>query len=415
MFLTNILPAYFAGAFGSFFGLKTAPALAFRKLSSTSFESREKDRYAYRSVISGIRRIFNFPVRGQRKTFNSNTLIYDIDPAAGADRTAFLRYNDVKEPLDVLTADDLLHYDSSTDKLFFILASLPVQLHLLVFGLFKKDRSGLNALLKNLLICRNMLRMNVDFRKLHFYMFSIYDANSAFLSYCLMEKGTMVSQVTSEVPLYKWNHIILTDELILCSAYQQLELAALKETLRYKSVKLFSPESFYKIAHLYTQEQPKNKSVGFYSTGGWVRTKLGHIDQGTDLEKNEAKILSDLDAILKEKKELSLIVYPHPREWDYARKNNMDLFDHYRTLIPSASFRLQEPGVAGNTLFDDTYVAVCYMTTLIFERAHAGRRSVIAYYKEKGFPLAKSSGALMIVGDKSELRQAIATAYYEQT
>ncbi|MGZ3885085.1 MAG: hypothetical protein ACXVPQ_02285 [Bacteroidia bacterium] len=411
LFISIILPRYFAGAVNCVFSPGSYSSLAFKKLCSTSFESQEKHRYSYRSVISGIKRLSGYPVLKEVQKITGTQFIYDVDPGSGPARIKFLEFNGIAADFEMLSPPALLYYNSKADKLLFFICTLPVQLHILVYGLFKKDRSGLNALLKNLLLTRNFLSLNIDFKKSHFFFFSIYDTNSAFLSNCLMRKGAFVSQVASEVPLYKWNRIIITNELILCSDYQRVELDTFKDTINYQSVKLSGPETFYKIAKLYTQEQPKNNSLGFYSTGGWVRKKLGHVDQGNDMELHESKILADLAEILHGSGMPKLVIYPHPREWSYYDHSEAALREHYQKLIPGISFTLQKPGTPTNELFDEVYLAVCYMTTVIFERAHAKRKSVIAYFQEPGFPLVKSAGHLHMVSDKKELEDIIRSAY----
>jgi hypothetical protein len=133
-------------------------------------------------------------------------------------------------------------------------------------------------------------------------MFGIYDTNSAFLSYCLMKNSSCVHQITSEVPIYKWNKIIVTNELILCSEYQFAEIEAFKQTVVFDTFKLFGPELYYKVSDLYEKPAQKNNKIAFYSTGGWVRKKLGNIDQGVDIEFFEEKFGDYIDRIEVEEK-----------------------------------------------------------------------------------------------------------------
>jgi len=402
---------YFSGVFGNVFNNGSNSALAFKKLVGTSFNLPERSRYSYRSVLSGIKEVFSIPVQKKAFDVNGKSIIYDVAGNTGSIREEYLDFYNIKDKFYFISSKDLSFFNSGNDKLFFLFCTLPIQLHLIIYGLFKKDRSGLNLVLKNILITRNFSALKSEVKNKKVYLFSIYDTNSAFLANSLIKNGFYVSQITSEVPLYKWNKIIITNELIICSEYQKAEVDEFKDTIRFNELKLFGPELFYKISGQYQSAPNKNFNIGFYSTGGWIRNKLGHIDQGTNIEVFETKILNDLNTILSKKKEISLIIYPHPREREFFNNSESELHDYYKKALPSITFKINPVNKPANMLFDDVYLAVCYMTTLIFERVHAKRRSVIAYFKEKDFPLKNNLESLSIVKDIDELQRTIEMTY----
>jgi hypothetical protein len=121
--------------------------------------------------------------------------------------------------------------------------------------------------------------------------------------------------------------------------------------------------------------------------------------------------LADLSAILKNYKELQLIIYAHPREWKFYENSATALQAHYQNQFPDLNFQLNDPSRPSNTNLDEVYLGICFMTTLIFERMQARRKSIIAYFQEKNFPQKKQFDYLKIVENKSELENEIRSAY----
>jgi len=244
------------------------------------------------------------------------------------------------------------------------------------------------------------------------YMFGIYDTNSAFLSYSLMKNNSYVHQITSEVPIYKWNKILITNELILCSDYQFVEIEAFKKTVLFDTCKLFGPELYYKVADLYQLPAVVNNRIAFYSTGGSVRNKLGNIDQGFDIEFFEEKILKDIDECLSDFKALELIIYPHPREKVFFNHSIELLYKHYEKFLPNCKFTIKTENILTDEFFNECYLAICFISTVMFERVHAKRQSVFMYHNEKEFPLKHNVDYLHFINSKNELKMIINKCYF---
>lgn len=410
----QLFNTYFLGLFSKLLKQNTKASIAYKKLLSTSFDIQETHRYSYKSLLSGIKQVIHYPIQNTKNNYfekNNSSIIYDVSANDEQDRTRYLNFYNRNERFTYISSQSFCYFDNLLDKLLFFILSLPIQCHMCIYGLFKKDLSGLRTVLRNILITRNVIKLqqNIKFKKI--YIFSIYDTNSAFLSYSLMKNNVNISQITSEVPLYKWNQYIVTNELILGTTYQLEELKRFKSTIKFDNQVLFGPENSYKTSHLYLNPQPKNNRLGFYSTGGWVRNKLNHIDQGTSMEAFENEILQHLNSILSERKDILLVIYPHPRERIYFNHSEKELMSFYKKYLPDANITLSNSNKTSNECFDDEYIAVCYMTTLIFERAHAKRQSAILYYKEKDFPLTKQIPYLSFIDNQNELKEFINSNY----
>ncbi len=414
MISINVITSYFSGLFFNSIGRGSKSALCYRKFTGASFDLPEKDRYSYRSLLSGIKRVYTFPIQKAIKNkghANRKIIVYDLNSDAEKSRIEFLNYYGIKDDLVFIASDKIRHFNSGLDKVAFIIVTMPVQVQLMISGLFKKDKSGLSSILKNILLTRNLVRFAIREKASRVILFSIYDTNSSFLANSIMKKGIYVSQVASEVPLYKWNKVVVTNELILCSEYQEYELNAFKDTVLFDRYTLFGPELYYKVADLYKDAPVKNNKLGFYSTGGWLRKKLGHADQGLDIKFYEAKILEDLAIILRKRKDIELIIYPHPREWINFSGSEVEMRKFYSSFLGDTAFKINATGKSTNLIFDEVYIAICYMTTVIFERMHAGRKSAFVYFKEKGFPVKKDIKKLSIINNEVEFEEFIMSCY----
>ena len=270
MTLFFLVLSYFKGMFFYVIGETNRASLSYQKLFNSSFNLPEKYRYSYKSVLSELRKVVNIPVKLDRneltESIHNSSIVYDLSDVSKKERIHYLRFYGIENELVFVTSQELIYFSSFGHKVWFLFVTISIQIQLLVLGLFKKDISGLSFVLKNILITSNFLRLSKRQKIKDVYMFGIYDTNSAFLSYSLMENNRFVHQITSEVPIYKWNRIIVTNELILCSDYQFTEIEAFKKTVEYDTCKLFGPELYYKVADLYQLPAVKNNKVAFYST-----------------------------------------------------------------------------------------------------------------------------------------------------
>ncbi len=393
------------------FNINSNRNLTFKKLVSTSFNVQEKHRYRFKTVFAGIKKVYLLPIVKFPVIVHHTILVYDVNAYSKQDRLNYLQdlYPGIKN-LQFISAEEFLGYKNNSSKLFFLIITLPIQFIIIIIGIFKKDKSGINSILSNLLITCNLVRSVKQLPPFKLILFSAYDTNSAFLNFNLQRMNVTVTTVTSEVPLYKWNKIIITDILHICSEYQLEELKQLPG-IKYKTIEIGKPEKYFEVKNLYNAPPLLNFKLGFISTGGWVRNELSNINQGIDIEYFENKILKDLNNILKKYKQIELIIYPHPREVSFFNKQEGDIVEFYKKLLPDINFRVNLSGMRTNNLFNEAYLSICFMTTTIFERLHAKRRSAIIYFKEDIFPGNFSSDYLYFISTEQELDHLIQNTY----
>ncbi len=410
--MSKVLINFYISLLYYLLGIKSSYLLAFTKLVSISFDIKEQHRYKYKNIFSSFKKILKAPVLKHRQLEQVTFAIYDLSINSKELRSAYLNNLDTKyQHTEFIAGNDLIYFSTVLQKIIFIFCILPAQVLLCIYGFIKKDKSGISTIFINVLktfnCVENLKKSNIK----NSVLFSAYDTNSAFLAQNLIRENIYVSTVTSEVPIYKWNQIIITNELILCHEYQKNEVKYFHNTLIYDTLLLGKPEEFFCVENLYTQQQSKNLNIGFLSTGGWVRNKFGHINQGTNMEDNETKILISLNAILRKHYQLNLIIYPHPREFKYYNNSISELTKHYNVFLKDISFTINSNNTNSNKLFDDCYVALCFFTTLIFERSFAKRNSAIVYFKDNHFPLANKDSWLSIINTKEDLENYLILKY----
>lgn len=411
MFL--IFNIYFLSLLNYCIGSLNKYGLSFKKLIGISFNLQQKYRYKYSAVLSGIKQIYTLPIKPIPFSFINKDVIYDLTMDSESIRLNYVNSVSKSSVGFVFVAgSELLVYETTFKKAVFLFLSLPIQISILLAGVFVRDKSGLNCLPANLIAAYNLCVLCKRAKVKYLEMFCVFDTNSVFLTVCLQKINVTVTSYTSEVPLYKWNKILVADHLRVCLDYQKTEVEMFNQSIIYNTLSFVEPETYYKAKHLYAQDQEYSNKLGFVSTGGWIRNKLDHIHQGLDFETYENKILTDLNEILKDEKHISLVIYPHPRELENCKGE--ELRNYYVEKLPDVKFEINNTNIASNQLFNETYLSICFISTLIFERLYAKRKSAIIYYKEDCFPLPYKSDFLAFVQNKTDFKKLIKQTFHHK-
>ncbi|MDQ3048635.1 MAG: hypothetical protein M3R27_13885 [Bacteroidota bacterium] len=223
------------------------------------------------------------------------------------------------------------------------------------------------------------------------YFFCIYEKDSNFISLALSKNKIHSYKISSEVPLAVWNRRIVADKLCLCLFYQFEELDHFRDSVFYNQLLLWGPERSHIVKPIYDRspeilkELKLNESnIGFYSTGGWIRKKLGHLEQGLNFIDNETIVLEVLMKYCLENKK-KLLVFLHPRE----KKSEFlaETKQHYKQLLNRVDYDFANLDEPTSALFHKVNVAVAYTSTIVFERVYFGFKTLILPLGFKDFPL----------------------------
>jgi hypothetical protein len=248
--------------------------------------------------------------------------------------------------------------------------------------------------------CLFLLR-KYKIKKLHF--FCIYENDTNLMAYALMKSGISINKISSEVPLSFWNKIVVADSLSLCFKYQLDEYNLYKDTMYVKEVQDWIPESSFEIDKCYTSKTYliKKGTIGFYSSGMWLREKLGRIDLKDNALDNEKNLLNLLLGFVKENSTYKVVVFLHPLE----KKNLQDTMGYYNGL--SKNIELADLSIPNTKQFYNAEVGVTLFSTLSYERLFWGFKTIIYPLGHDDFPVKNSNFNNVCAKSEEELRMKL--------
>lgn len=230
------------------------------------------------------------------------------------------------------------------------------------------------------------------------FFFDCYQNDANLLAFCLMKNGVYVNKIPSEVPLKFWNKVMVADELKFCFRYQEDEYNAFRETQFVKAHSHWIPElSFNSLDRGFKICATPVNTIGFYSSGMWLRAKWGRIDLNDDAQKNESHLLNMLAEFTRSNTGVKLILFLHPIE----KANLEQTIAHYNTL--SIQYELAETGIANDMQFHKADLAVMLYSTISYERIFWGYKTLIYPIGHDDFFAVKSNFTNVLLRSGEEL------------
>jgi hypothetical protein len=224
------------------------------------------------------------------------------------------------------------------------------------------------------------------------YYFNIYEPDSNITSYLLNKLNIKTVLITSEVPLHFGNTRMIGTEIDFCFGYQLEEYEKYKNTIVAEKVNLLVPETVFETASYYIKNNnfstPKN-TIGFISSGMWLRKMLGDADSGLNELENENLIISYLKEFVSSNSSVKLIIYLHPIE---KNKANFELTkEHYKEIFENKEPEFAPLNTPSALSFNNSDVCIALYSTLLYERIFMGFKSIIMPLGINDFPITDSS------------------------
>ena len=272
--------------------------------------------------------------------------------------------------------------------LFFLITTF---IPIFISSLFAKNKYHYPLLIREILECFCLQEILLKHKIKAVNYFCIYERDSNICSYILMKNGFFINKIPSEVPMYFFNKVIIANQLSFCFAYQKEEFDKYKETMFVEKTELWAPEQILLAPKRFFNEGHKLSpmyDIGFFSSGNWLRFKLGDIDLGHNDKENEEYVFQELIKYVKAKK-LKLRIFTHPLE---KREENKVLTEkyYYQSLqnveVSMADFN--KPSIEG---FDEIKIGVSLYSTLMFERIYLGFKTILTPFDYDQFPIKQSS------------------------
>lgn len=377
-------------------------------LLSTTFRIPEKDRFSLlKTLLYLLRSVVKTPVK-KITLPTSDKLIFDISSSDRDLRINYTKYFTGAQAIDYTDYNSLNVYPSFSQKIVCVLVFcliLPVFAFVALF-IPKEKRAAASLLIEEIIVLSNLLWICRTNNIKVTYHFSIYEVFSNLFAEALLSEQIKVVKIPSEVPLAMWNKKILASVLVICNAYQLEEVEAYKETMLFDSTEFWGPELILDIKDLYKKEGHSKPefTLGFYSTGGWLRKLLGHIDQGMKIEEQEMKVKRVL-AQYALKKGISIGVFLHPREKkeEYLEHTKK----HYEQVFRGVNYTFMPFDTANNKMFNKVDLAVAFNTTIMYERLYCGFKCLLVPLELNNFPLVNSPIKNICAFNEEEMEKKI--------
>jgi hypothetical protein len=318
---------------------------------------------------------------------NSHKVIVDVGFASVQNRKDFIACFTGEVINEHIGLSALRSFPSFFQKLSYLILTLPLALVLFIASLFSNKKINYALLLESIVINENLIEVVENTNTVYF--FCIFELESNFYAYSLINSGKKVIKVSADVPLTMWNRNIIASSLVLCCAYQLEEVKAFSSTMEIDELLFWGPEKYHEFKELYSsQVQNKNSnSIGFYSSASWVRRADGDFEASNLFEHEEA-IYKVLNRLLDLDQALELTVFLHPREkrGEYAKKS----LEHYGDIFKGNRFKIADVTIPSANSFNLVDLAVSVGSTLIYERLYCGFKSVF-YQDENEVPIKGST------------------------
>jgi hypothetical protein len=276
----------------------------------------------------------------------------------------------------------------------------------LIRNVFAKNRGNVAMQLVFVAECAALLKLCKQLKIKNMYDFAPYliDSNWAYL--LCRDSIANYCKLPSPGPLYTHNHTLLCDTLILSNHYQFEEIARYSN-VKFKEVEKWLPEyAFTYIDRYLSHPATREKTIGYYSHGGWLRAHEQHADDGLNIPHAEHILLQHLAQFVAANPDFSVIVFPHPRE----RKEEIweRTLAHYSSYFESEQqFKIIEKDIRTAYSFEKVDIAMAAFSTILYERLFCGYKTLIGNYGIPNFPMEGSSLNAICFDSYDQLQQLI--------
>ncbi|MEM0999676.1 MAG: hypothetical protein AAGN35_21640 [Bacteroidota bacterium] len=329
--------------------------------------------------------------------------VYDSRPEGAPLRQPYLQFYAGESPSVLFPWVNMLFAVNGWQRFCFLLFLPGFVFTSLIVGLFPKYRT--NAALWSYEFVRAcnirlLARMHGTAR---LYYFCIYVKESNFCARLLMRDGVEVIKIASESPLTFFNRAIIANRVVLCTRYQEEELAHFRKTIFTGQIDLWAPEQTLNHVFRYAPRDLPTppQTLGLYTSGGWRRIERYDSDMGLGYHESEAMLHEHLKAYLAARTDVRLILFMHPIEKDtperFEKAKNI-----YRELL-GERIEFADPDLRTSQAFDLVDAAVSIFSVVMYDRIFCGFKSVLAPYEIRDFPISDTSLAGIAAKSRADL------------
>lgn len=333
----------------------------------------------------------------------SNSAIYDTNEASYNLRKKYLSKFYTEKDYSNISKDNLIKFLPVYAKVFLFILLLLNSIPTFLINLFKNNKLKNGLKVRQFAECVSLLYLCKKNNISKVYYFNIYEPDSNITSYLLNKIGIETILITSEVPLHFGNTKMIGSEINFCFGYQLEEYEIYKNTIFTNKIKLLIPETVIDTANHYLNNDfnTVKNTIGFISSGMWLRKILGDADSGLNELENENLIINYLKEYLLLNSSTKLIIYLHPIE---KKKESFELTNaHYKSIFNETDVTFAPLNTSSALSFNNSDVCIALYSTLLYERIFMGFKSIIMPLGIKNFPIPQSSLDKCSAKSKDEL------------
>lgn len=258
----------------------------------------------------------------------------------------------------------------------FLLILCPV---LWIAALFRSNKANLGLLLVELVeVSLLEAQLNYFSSVRRIILFSAYEKDSCFQAAWLMqERKLSVQIVPSTNPLRNFYKKGICTIFTFTAAFHPEEFEVIRKDWVFAETINWPPFGYEEVLPLLpSYKKPTPLTIGYFSSGNWLREKLGHASWGANEREAERALLACLQQLLIDQPEFRLTIYLHPLEkrkvehLDASRRFYHDLFGETISYAP-----LEFNSVTSFELVD---IGVTVYSSTAFQRLFAGMKTLLA-------------------------------------
>ncbi|MBN8703651.1 MAG: hypothetical protein J0M08_11340 [Bacteroidetes bacterium] len=412
--MISVLVLYLRCVFAANFSSKNSDfEIAGRKLTGRTYFYPEK---AYSNLLLLVSTFFQVAKQLNKTTVleqlaNSGIYIYDTNTKSKTQRIEYVEFFSGEKIEGLFSRNDVFTTQSFFKKLWILLGCFLITIVFLPLTVLSKTLRKKYSLLPLEYASSVALKYLVadnKIKKVHF--FSAYERDVCINSLLLKKINVYTNIITSEVPLFLWNELLIANSISICFKYQQEEVAFFDKTIKYEKLNYWAPEIYLEIRKIYADNSEKKykSKLGFYSTAGWLRKKLGHLDNKKD--EFEIKVLDALMEVCKRNK-MPLLIFLHPLEKKHKEETNA-----YYSSFNYQNISYADESKSNIELFYQAELVVTFFSAIAFERLFYGHKTLLfPINRYPNFPIKMSPFNSICINDLESLELSISKAFNVST
>jgi hypothetical protein len=318
---------------------------------------------------------------GQSTHLESSLIIFDSSIKGKNDRISYLTgLVDCKNAAWIYR-ESLPNQISLVQKIGVSLFLFIVSIYFQLFENNSKKKAQLALFLLEMVEWIKITTYCSKLRTRNFLFFCAYEKDANFISYLLMnEFHFSVQFVPSPNPLGNFYKKVVCSIFTYTAPYQKYQYEELKENWYVKEFvnwPIFNHQHLKQLVPTFNYVTIKN-TVGFMSSGNWLREELGEKELGLGEREAEKQLMASLKEFIEKNNEVSLIIFLHPFE-----KRTLERIERsvafYKNLFGD-HFKLGDLKKSTIQQLDTVDVGVGVYSGVLFERLFVGFKTMFGLF-----------------------------------